>query len=280
MNIAVWVADKAYIAVAGISLIAKAVSLAIHLSVEGARRGYLHYKQNKYLDEMNEKFFKPRGLYCMIIKHKLSRNELYETVDIDRNIAQEVTERDTANRSMWKNLVSASAGTTKHEEEVPEAAPLIFPYLEILDEKQKENEIRRFGHVMQDYFDRRSHAQFEAQHPDSKIPTAPRKESAGRYADPNHPASQGGMVSIVTGGKYNPTSSRLSGMQERRNARRARLDLSGQPTGPNASEQRKQQRPLRRMLKEDALYLIVVNMPSKDEMAKVMAEIEMANGNA
>jgi hypothetical protein len=92
---------------------------------------------------------------------------------------------------------------------------------------------------MEDYYDRRSHAEFEAKHPNSKVPTVPRKEFAGRYADPNHPASQGGIVSIVTGGKYNPTSSRLEGMQEKKNGRRTRLGLKGRPTGPNASKERR-----------------------------------------
>lgn len=67
-NAAVWVAGKVRLAVEGISLIARFVTMAIHLSVEGARRTYMNAKQNNFLDRMNDEFFKPRGLYCMIIK--------------------------------------------------------------------------------------------------------------------------------------------------------------------------------------------------------------------
>jgi hypothetical protein len=114
--------------------------------MEASRRTYIHYQQNKYLDTVNEQFFKPRGLYCLVIKYKPSSDEPMEEVDLDHNIAKTIEERD--GQSKWKNLFSASSSTTTQEAEIPEAAPLIFPQLDDLDEEQKESSVKRFGHFL------------------------------------------------------------------------------------------------------------------------------------
>ena len=41
--------------------------MAVHLSIETGRRLYISKKENSYLDEVNEKYFRPRGLYAMIV---------------------------------------------------------------------------------------------------------------------------------------------------------------------------------------------------------------------
>ena len=51
--------------------------------------------------------------------------------------------------------------------------------------------------------DRRANATYNAENPDSSLSTgAP--EFKSRYADPNHPASSGSLISLVTGGKVDP----------------------------------------------------------------------------
>lgn len=268
-NAAVAVAGHVNTAIGGASLIVFLVGTSVHLSLEASRRTYIHYKQNKYLDVMNEQFFKPRGLYCLIIKYKPSSDEPIEEVDLDHNIARTIEQRD--GQSKWKNLFSAASSTTKHEAEIPEAAPLVFPQLDSLDEQQKQSSVKQFGHFLQDYYDRQAAAKFEAQHPDTNIPQAPRKEFASKYSDPNHPAGSGGLISIATGGKYNPVGP-LGRLQQKRTERRSRMGID-RPVGREARKQRKENRPLRKMLKQDALYLMVVNMPTQQEMDMILAEM-------
>lgn len=277
MNAAVWVAGKVRMAVEGFSIIARFVTMAIHLSIEGGRRTYLHGKQNKYLDEMNDQFFKPRGLYCMIIKYKPSSKELDEEVDVTKNITEQVAKRDDEERGKWRNYFTSASGKTQHEEELPEFAPLVFPYLDKMNPSQKESAVKHFGHFIQDYNDRRGQATFDMENPDSKLTgVTPRKEFASRYADPAHPASQGGLVSTVTGGNYNPRGP-LGKLQDRRSARRPKLGImAGRQPGREGRKQRRNARPLRTLLKTDALYLLVVNMPTKEEMDAVLAEVEAA----
>lgn len=277
-NAAVWVAGKVRLALEGVSLIARFVSMAIHLTLEGGRRTYIHSKYNKYLDTMNDEFFKPRGLYCLIIKYNPKSSELDEEVDVTRNISQQVAKRDDEERSKWRNLVSASSGKTEHEEEIPEFAPLVFPDLDKLGEEQKVGAVKHFGHFMRDYYDRQSQAKFDAAHEDSKLAgVTPRKEFASRYSDPNHPASQGGLISTISGGAYNPKGP-LGKLQDRRNARRSKIGIGGnRPVGKEGRQQRRNMRPLRRVLKTDALYLMVVNLPTQEEMDTVLAELERAN---
>lgn len=272
-NVAVWVAGKVEMVIAGVSVIAIAVTLAIHLSVEGGRRTYIHYKQNKYLDRMNAEFFKPRGLYCLVVKYKPSSNEPVETIDINRNVTEAVASRDGEDWSKWKNLTSSSSSTTKHEEEIPEAAPLIFPDLDNMNTAQKENAVKHFGHFVGDYMDRRGQAKFDAAHPDSKLGGVPQQDFASRYSDPNHPASTGGMISIATGGKYNPPSP-LDRLRNRHSDRRQRMGLGASRLGKENRQQRKQNKPLRKLLKQDAIYLMVVNLPTEEEMQAVLKAVE------
>jgi hypothetical protein len=50
------------------------------------------------------------------------------------------------------------------------------------------------------------------------LAVAPQTSFASRYADPNHPANSGSLISLVTGGAYNPN---------RRERLRRRLGRSG-----------------------------------------------------
>lgn len=60
----------------GVSLLAGFITMTVHVGVETSRRAYIHYQQNEYLDSMNEQFFKPRGLYCLVMNYKPSSEEL------------------------------------------------------------------------------------------------------------------------------------------------------------------------------------------------------------
>lgn len=275
VNGAVWVAGKVRMAVEGFSIIARFVTMAIHLSIEGGRRMYMNSKENTFLDRMNEEYFKPRGLYALLITYKPNSKEPEETLDITTKTVGEVGKRDQEARSKWKNLLSASAGKMEHEEEVPEFASLVFPALDNMDDQKKQNAVKHFGSFMADYTDRRSQAKFDGAHEDSKLAGLhPDHHFASRYSDPNHPASQSGLVSTLSGGNVQYKGP-LQKMSDRRNARKSKLGISRQ-AGREGMKQRRNKRPLRKFLTPDAVYLMVVNYPTKEEQELVLEELEQA----
>lgn len=275
VNVAVWVAGKVRLAVEGVSIIARFVTMAIHLSIEAGRRSYMNNQQNKFLDHMNDEFFKPRGLYCMIIKYDPKSDEPEETIDVTTNTIAQVAKRDDEDRAKWKNLYQGSAGKVERDEEIPDFAPLVFPELDKLDDQQKENAVKHFGHFLAEYYDRKGQAKFDAENEGTKLAgVTGEKEFASRYSDPNHPASQGGLVSTFSGGKVQYTGP-LQKLTQRRNDRRSRLGITRQ-VGPEARKQRRDMRPMRKFLKQDVLYLMVVNLPTKEEQEIVLAELERA----
>ncbi|KAF9874291.1 hypothetical protein CkaCkLH20_08274 [Colletotrichum karsti] len=264
LNAGVMVAHVAETAVSGFSPISMLVTMAVHTGLEASRRTYIHARQNGYLDKMNEKFFKPRGLFCLVVKYKPSGKEIVEDVDLDSNIAKAVEGRD--GQSKWKNAFSSASTTTKNEVEIPEPAPLVFPDLDALDDGKKQNAAKEFGQFVTKYFDRRAASKFEAENPNSKIPQPPHKEQSNVSAN-----SSGGLLSMATGGKVVGPVGRI---QQRRNDRREMMGIERR-VGRDARKKRKKNRPLKKMMKQDALYLMVVNLPSQEEMDAVAASLEV-----
>ncbi|GAB7356917.1 hypothetical protein MBLNU459_g7769t1 [Dothideomycetes sp. NU459] len=294
-NAAVFVAGKVRLALEGISLIAHFVTLAIHLGVESGRRVYMQSTSNTYLDKMNAEFFQPRGLFCLLIKYKPKSNEVTENVDIQHNTTETIAKRDGHERGTWKKMITSSDSTTKHEEEIPEFAPLTFPQLDRASDQQKQSATKQFGRFVTDYYDRQARARFDGQYPDSKLTAAlPPEEWASKYSDPNSAVNQGGSISLASGGRYNPTS-QLSRINDRRNQRRERLGVGSsankgplrsamqgdqedapqhREVGRQGRKNRRSRRPLKRVLKADALYLMVVNMPTQEEMDTILQVLE------
>ena len=68
--------------------------------------------------------------------------------------------------------------------------------------KSAGSSVKRTGHFISDYQDRRAVARWSGQHPDSQMAKlAPAPGFQSRFADPNHPAGSGDFVALVTGGK-------------------------------------------------------------------------------
>ena len=257
-NLAVLGAAMTVSAVAVVSPITYVVASALHTTVELSRRGFIQYQTNKYLATMNEELFKPHGLFCMVMSYKPQSKNPDDIVDFNQNVLESAARK--------RNKLSSSSGK---DMELPESAPLIFPGLDAMTGQQKE-ELSKMA-SMADYFDRRAQAQFvspafylptasrltpipqNASNPDSKLPV-PQQHFASRYSDPTHSASSGRLLPTLTGGAFD---TRLG---KRRDARKAN---------------RKSNRPVKRMMHQDALYLMVVNMPSQEELARARAEMEV-----
>lgn len=252
-------------------------ALAIHISVEAARRTYVHYNTNKYLDSMNDHLFHPRGLHSVIMKYNPSSTSADQVVDMNTAITQAVSSRvDPAHRSK----LHMSSGTTTSDFQMPVAAPLIFPSLDELSEADKaKHENTSF---LADYFDRRAQAKFAAQHPGSALNVLPQTKFASKYSDPTSAASTGGLVGLVSGGK-------VPDRRTRRQNRYTGYGQNGQNYGGNTqpgqypaqNERRSGHGPigmLKKAIGENVLYLMVVNLPSEEEMAQVKDILDKQSG--
>jgi hypothetical protein len=66
---------------------------------------------------------------------------------------------------------------------------------------EKQAAYKRSGKYVSEYMDRRARAKWAGENPDSTLANASGKEKFySRYADPNHPASSGDPLALLTGG--------------------------------------------------------------------------------
>lgn len=198
-------------------LIGIAVSLVANAASEMHSRG----KTNIFLDRLNEQYFKPRGLVALLMTWKPETASRLTDVYMDNGVAG--MERDISSAaagpsgklSKITNRLKASSAESSFE--WPDTAPLVFPALDELadsnpvgsvdgggdkvTQKKKENALKRGGKFVDSYLDRRAQAKWSGENPDSKMANAmPKPTFKSRYADPNHAASSGDVIALLTGG--------------------------------------------------------------------------------
>lgn len=136
--------------------------------------------------------------------------------------------------------------------------------------QKQPNKFKRAGAFIADYADRRAQANYIAKDPDSVLASnTPVPVFRSRYADPNSKASNGHLVNFVTGGAVNLESIQQR-KQRRREERRAEEMRGGGRRGRGESRRKGPVglvlSPVKKVLKKDVMYLVVVNMPSESEM--------------
>ncbi|KAM3085687.1 hypothetical protein ACMFMG_002753 [Clarireedia jacksonii] len=185
--------------------VAVAVQIAIAVTIKAAKEIHSRQRTNTFLDAMNNEFFRPRGLYCLVLTWNPESSNATDTIDLTSMISKSINQ--STGQSHTRNKFHTSSGNSYGEFEFPAAAPLVFPVLDEVDsqgEQKTKEKIKRKGEFVSEYFDRRARAQWAAEHPDSVLSTGPKEKFTSRYADPNHPASSGNPWSLVTGGHFNP----------------------------------------------------------------------------
>jgi len=250
---------------AGMAPGAMVASIAVQVAVGVAREVQVRTKTNSFLDRFNNEFFKPRGLYCLIITYKPESSDSHASVDITKAISSSINPAESGMKQAFKNM-RLSSGKTYGELEMPEAAPLIFPALDQLGATEegvkKQNKLKSSQKFMADYFDRRAQASYAKENPTSSLAQTPSTGFVSRYSDPNHPANSGSIVDLLTGGVLNVKSRK----QGRRSSKRvARAYRRGEEITPQTGKRREGL--VKRMLKKDVLYLMIVNLPSDAELA-------------
>ncbi|KAI7159631.1 hypothetical protein KC349_g4067 [Hortaea werneckii] len=347
------------------SVIAMAVTTAVQIAAGVGEEIQARQRTNQFLDRMNDALFKPAGLFAFIMKYKTDaevsaanskRPGLVtqfipkpQVVDLSSNqivakyYRSTSEDSDTHDRSMTDRLkdIRLASGTTQGSIRMPEAAPLIFPVLDkALAEdgvedtfKGKTTDAKAF---LADYMDRRAHFRYANDDPMSKL-VVPEDQRAfkSKLADPNHPAFQGGIVTLLTGGmlpgrpdrrtrrsermferdgrkmlRYEQRMARGRGLTRKQQmrfdavtderARRGQYDvLDGPRDGavvPQGSQSSSRQGvnghglyrgtrgqrqggggaigAVKRVMREDVLYLMIVNLPSEAELTEAREELE------
>jgi hypothetical protein len=196
----------------------------------------------------------------MTWKPSSSTSALSETVELKTNIVQSVHARQGGNRSKFHSSTRKTIG----QAQISESSLLIFPALEAASDEQKNNAFKRAGHFILDYEDRKFQAKFAVQNPGSSLAaSAALKEFSSRWADPNSAANSWGLVAVLPGGVL-----RRQAKRRRRNRLLGRGDV---PVNENLRQRQSLIGTAKRNLHEGVLYLMIVNMPSEEEMKEAVA---------
>ncbi|KAB8226310.1 hypothetical protein BDV33DRAFT_226825 [Aspergillus novoparasiticus] len=285
------------------SAIATAIGLVIQVVAGTARELQSRHRKNAFLDRVNQDLLMPRGLYAMIMSFKdqvpgqqegllrglsgSTGQALFTKKELDINETVEKYSNPDPNMSKFKKglkNVRLVSGKTHGELKLPEVAALLYPHLDRAAAEAAQGEtgmrdkLKHAGEWVNDYLDRRAHAHCEAQHPGTAlaVPSDKRKPLKSRFNDPKHPANSGSLISLLTGGHVPvPGIDKMLDMTiEQSGIKRL---VRGQPAShpPNAGlSQSSIERVINKKLHEDVLYLLIVNLPSKEEVQESVTQLE------
>ncbi|KAF1974683.1 hypothetical protein BU23DRAFT_579478 [Bimuria novae-zelandiae CBS 107.79] len=194
----------------------------------------------RILEEAEDGFFRPRGLYCLVMSFDNTHESALTEDDLIHNAHQA-----SIDKSGLKKYTSKLRSNDGVSEPVAflEAAPLVFPELDWLAENGSVEQRKKLGGYVKfrkfvaDYFDRRAEADY--------VPAAPTRGFASRYGDPSD-ATNLSPLSLATHGLV-PYS------------RSAHLERN---RGGN------------RKIKDMILYLIMINMPSDEDLRRAEDIVE------
>ncbi|EAU30236.1 predicted protein [Aspergillus terreus NIH2624] len=201
---------------------------------------------NSFLQKLNQGFFQPRGLYCLV----LSFDNTYEEAMTDESLATAIatsTDPKTGLRKYTDKLRTHS-GTTGPAQ-FPESAPLVFPMLDWMEnnvdatQTEKLGRYTKFRKFVADYYDRRAQAEYAARNPESPLAMQPKRAFTSKFADPNHDTNKS-PISLATGGAVPYNTTWRKDLRDREGGRR------------------------QRKIADKVLYMIIVNMPSEDDMSR------------
>jgi hypothetical protein len=286
--------------------ITQAVSISVQFAAGTAIELQKRYRANAYLDQINRELFMPRGLYVMVMRFKpnpripglqaevgfeevnLQAAQMATTKSVARWAPATSTGEESGPPSQGMKVVGnirIASGSTQGEENMPlTVAQLVFPGLKnTVTPQQQTDSSEKAGFVskmksaqafIDNYYDRRSQAEYNAQNPNSTLGQqveAPAFRS--RFADPTSAANTGSLVGLVTGGHIQFT--RRARRRARRQLRRAERNIA-EGRAPDAARGPVGLifKGVEKILTEDVLYMMVVNLPSQEELGQARYLLE------
>ncbi|KAI9642503.1 hypothetical protein NHQ30_009308 [Ciborinia camelliae] len=139
------------------------VSMVVPIAVKVAKGYQTQRQSSSFLDRANAELFIPHGLFAMVLTFKPD-----QTQD-----------------------PYGAAGQVQ----LPPSASLIYPED---NRRAQQTGLKKMGHFIADYGDRRAQARYAYNNPDSSL-ASPLPKFETRWGDPNHPANSGGLKSLLTG---------------------------------------------------------------------------------
>lgn len=192
------------------------VAIAVQVATDMGDEIHSRVKTSSFLDKMNSSFFAPRGLVALVMTWKPSRpGEMLTMASFETSsvAASAAASSDTGGFKKLKHKLDPSNGVSFLE--WAETAPLIFPGLDELaadgGQAKKQNALERSSTFIEEYLDRRARARWAGRNPQNAVANAgPQDTFKSRYSDPNHLASSGDPLALVTGGRVQFPSLRVS----------------------------------------------------------------------
>ncbi|KAK1709161.1 uncharacterized protein BDZ83DRAFT_684092, partial [Colletotrichum acutatum] len=212
------------------------LGFALEAASEAVMEGQSLFCSNKLLNCVNAEFFVPRGLICLVVTWQPDNDSgefatnFVEEVNIPQtkpDLKQEISDVASGKKKPsegWAELKTQIGDLMKPtcgDFSWPELAPLIFPDFEGTPDKvdvetKQMNAWDRMEDWINGHSDKRAQASWidkNKNHPRMNLMPQPKFKS--RYADPNHQASSGDLVSLVTGGRWRLATDRKAESSKR-----------------------------------------------------------------
>lgn len=111
------------------------------------------------------------------------------------------------------------------------------------------------------------------------VPKSERPVFTSRFNDPDHPANSGKLLTVLSGGRYQPKPGLFeragAAIKESQDKKRAAQGLPPSETFKQKLNRKKKEANNRfNPLKEDVMYLMIVNMPTEDELRESVAQLQ------
>ncbi|KAB8239667.1 uncharacterized protein BDW43DRAFT_305434 [Aspergillus alliaceus] len=301
-------------------MIVMGVATAVQAGTYIANKGYVRHKTNTVLDKYNQEVFGPHGLFCMIMSYEPETYDDTQSGSQSQSLSSQLGRLSSLASANWvKNPVSGkSQGTHNLPTTV---APLMYiddrrQHKELLSDRspseptgkvKKSEKARRAFEAVNDYFDRRARAQYAAENTGDILNVPLSRSFKSRYLDPNHPATNGGLIGLLSGGVLtpDPESRRLKAlkrieeeehqvmdqyyqqMHSIRNQNQTQIEIDRQLQRCEEDyasrlevfrERRREAQGSKRQIKKNILYLTIVNKPSEEELATASDKLNRGFG--
>lgn len=185
--------------------ISQVATIALYFTVQVAKNMQSRHRYNSVLDQINDGFYRPRGLYAMLLTWNPESDGMEIGINLNEIIGKNTTPPEGIAQKTKHSLRPSMANTNGVA--FTETAPLIFPHLDALDvDNSKEAmttkaQIADAKNFAADYFDRRAQAKHAGQNPGSHLDVGPKPTFTSRFSDPNNPSNSGDLLALLSGGR-------------------------------------------------------------------------------
>ncbi|KAK5481750.1 hypothetical protein LTR55_006631 [Exophiala xenobiotica] len=191
-----------------------AATIAIHVAEGTAKATYGRIRANSFFAAMNEKYFMPQGLYCLIMTYNPHGRAASEPFDLSKTVSKTHDPDTPKMRAYLKKSMGGVQGTTQGEAHMPDTAELVYVEDDVDGEHEDDDgpgRLVRTRRFVDAYFDKRAHSRFAADNPDSVLAREVEFESSmGSFGTKHQHTGRGGpigaplsrIVEMASNGKY------------------------------------------------------------------------------